>query len=66
MTFLEVFWASRARIWMKIGGNRAQAFPDPPIQPRNLDFNRKIEKITEEMSKKLAENFFIREFFYSP
>ena len=29
---------------MKIGGNQAEAFPDLPIQPRNLDFVRKTKK----------------------
>ena len=41
MTFLGVYQASCGRILLKIGGNQAGAFPDPPIQPRNLDFSRK-------------------------
>ena len=34
---------------MKVGGNQAGAFPDLPIQPRNLDFSRKIQSIAFEM-----------------
>ena len=66
MTLLGVFWTSHGRIWVKIGGNQAEAFPDLPIQPRTLEFNRKIEKIARESSKTFAEYFFIRGFVYSP
>ena len=52
MTFLGVFWASRGRIRMKIGGNQVEPFPDLPIQPRNLDFDRKTEKLAEEIPNK--------------
>ena len=38
MKFFGVYQASRGPIPMKIGGNQAGAFPDLPIQPRNLDF----------------------------
>ena len=55
MTFWGVFWASRGRIWMKIGGNQAEAFPDLPIQPRNLDVDRKTRKIAIEISKQFAD-----------
>ena len=64
MTLLGVFWTSHGRIWVKIGGNQAEAFPDLPIQPRNLDFDRKTEKLAEEISKTksaiclLSETFF--------
>jgi len=44
ITFLEIFWASGGRIWKKIRGNQAEALPDLPIQPRNLDFERKTDK----------------------
>ena len=63
MTFLVIFWASHGRIWVKIGGNQAEAFPDLPIQPKTLEFNRKIEKIASEISKKIAEMFFERNNF---
>ena len=43
MTFLGVYQASCGRISMKIGGNQAGAFPDLPVQPRNLDFSRKTQ-----------------------
>jgi len=36
--------ASYGQIWMKIGGNQAGAFPDLPVQPGNLDVNRKTVK----------------------
>ena len=64
--FLGVFWASRGRIWTKIGGNQAETFPDLPIQPRTLDVDRKTGKIAREIWKKTAEIFFIRDIFYSP
>ena len=54
-----VFWASRGWILMKIGGNQAEAFPDLPIQPRNLDFVRK----TGQNSPRRIEQ--IRQFFLS-
>ena len=63
MTFLGIFWASHGRIWVKIGGNQAEAFPDPPIQPKTLEFNRKIEKIARKISKTIAEIFFNRNIF---
>ena len=50
---------------MKIGGNQAEAFPDLPIQPRNIDFKRKTDNIAKEFSKKIAEHFFIRQFVHS-
>ena len=49
MTFWGVYQASCGRIPMKIGGNQAGAFPDLPIQPRNLDVNRKILLIALEL-----------------
>jgi len=52
MRFLGAFRASHGWIWMKIGGNQAQALPDLPIQPRNLDFKRKTDKIVKEISNK--------------
>jgi len=41
---------------MKIGGNQAEAIPDLPIQPRNLDFDRKTEKIRKKTRKQLRTN----------
>ena len=58
MTFFGVFWASLGRIRLKIGGNQAEAFPDLPIRPRNLELNRKTAKITDEISQTNPRNFF--------
>ena len=57
MTFLGGFLGFPGRIWMKIGGNQAEAFPDLPIQPRNLDFDRKTGKVAKDISTKLADVF---------
>ena len=54
MMFFWDFWASHGRIWVKIGGNQAEAFPDLPIQPRNLDFDRITGKIAKEIEAELA------------
>ena len=43
---------------MKIGGNQAEAFPDLPIQPRNLDVDRKTGNIAREVSKKNSPKCF--------
>ena len=65
MMFFKVFWASQGRIWMKIGGNQAEACPDLPIQPRTLDFNRKTEEIAQKFRKNRRICFYPR-ILYSP
>ena len=42
LRFFGRFWASCSRIWMNIGGNQADAFPDLPSHPKTLDFHKKI------------------------
>ena len=63
MTFLGIFWASHGRIWVKIGGNQAEAFPDLPIQPRNLDFDRKTTKNSQRNFEKKSSMCFSSYFF---
>ncbi len=47
---------------MKIGGNQAEASPDLPIQPRALDFDRRIGKIDREILNKTCRYIFYPEY----
>ena len=59
------FWASRGRIWMKIGGNQADTFPELPIQPKTVDFHKQIQKSKKHIRKR-RRNIFHAEYFQSP
>ena len=61
-----ILGASSGRILMKIGGDQADAFPDLPIQPKTLDFTKKIKQIRKTHSKTIAEIFLIRSTFEFP
>ena len=53
---MGVLWASRGWIWMTIGGNQADVFPDLPIQPQTLDFHKKNKKnVRKTYSNTIAE-----------
>ena len=62
VTFLPAFWVSCGRIWTKIGGSRADAFPDLPIQPKTLDLHKKTKSIKKNTSEKNRRNIFHPEY----
>ena len=55
--------ASCVRVWMKIGGHQADAFPDPPIQPKTLDVHKKIQQQWKIHSKQPPE-YLLPELFF--
>ena len=54
MTLLGVYQAFCDPILMKFEGNQAGAFPDLPIQPRNLSLSRKTQFIALEFFKQVS------------
>ena len=63
VTFVIVFLGSCGRIWMKIGGNQADACPDLPTQPRTLDFPKKIQKSKKNTFEQTRRNISYPNYF---